>query len=367
MAEGESSNMSMDMETSDDDQTQWSDPSVMFGPRCWKCFIPKTFFTCKNCGKCYHRKCALMYEGFPSPVFEKKSLQDAMIEETPTPILMCSECIVAEQTRVPDLVNVPRSSFNSAAMRIALNIEEAFDLADLKPSNGGKEEDVEGQRECLEMIGNAYTGIRKKASGNEYISLEGLYCDYKNIRYNIVVKFGRCSQQFIAVQSLIRVTKELVNELLTCPTCYIMRINDVNSKQKGQIKPEKQVARVMTETCEKPHLVIWIKMPRFPYWPAKLLQMDDKKETAVLVCFNENKFWNVRLDVVGNDIKIYSSKCLSKSGNDRLATAIKDCNNYLNNAKKAFGRVVIPEEAGNYGGDLDKALKEMYPDFKLED
>ncbi|ODN03357.1 Protein kinase C-binding protein 1, partial [Orchesella cincta] len=290
------------------------DPAIVFGKRCWKCFLPGTFFTCQNCDKKFHRQCSRLVQGFPSPIFAKPFQE----EQEAVSMLMCVECVVGEKTRVSGLANVPQDALNSALVRVAKNIMETFDVQEIytiqEMMQPTAKEEEEAEVTCVKIIENAYEQILKKAGINSYKSVEAFYCDYKQIRYDCVEKFGRESDQMFVAQNLLRVVSEFINELLACPTCNIVRIKDIDGMEKGDLKPS-------SDLKSKPHLLIWLKFPRFPYWPAKILKVDKKKGM--------------------------------------------DCNKYIKNAEMAFGQVVIPKNAGDFGGDLELALKEMFPDCTL--
>ncbi|CAL8143251.1 unnamed protein product [Orchesella dallaii] len=344
-----------DLDENGDVPSRFAVPEVMFGTRCWKCYIPKIFFTCQKCGRGYHRQCSLMYEGFPPPVFDKP-LQVAMMEETATTMLMCSECVVGEKTRIPNLVNVPQSTLNSALIRLTRDIRDVFRI---KPNQKSKK-----QKECVAAI-NCYDAILTKAHCNGYKSVEEYFCEFKQVRYKIVEKFGAHSEQCEVVESFIKVVKDQLNKLLSCSTCYIRRIKDVSGNEKGKPELPSVLKRVIKETCETPHLLCWVKMQQYPYWPSKILGMDLDGKIALIVSFDENRHWNIRLDAKNTTIKVYSKEfpTLRPEGNTSWNYAMKDCEDYINNAVQKFGKVVIPEVAVDYDGNMEKALKEMFPTF----
>lgn len=72
----------------------------------------------------------------------------------------------------------------------------------------------------------------------------------------------------------------------TCAECYL------GANQNPQ--------NYFTDVCQQPHLLIWVKMKKFPYWPAKLMSLYDNM--ANVRFFHEKT--NARVPIV--DCLMYS-------------------------------------------------------------
>lgn len=84
-----------------------------------------------------------------------------------------------------------------------------------------------------------------------------------------------------------------------CAECYLKANQNLNNH--------------FTEVCDQPHLLIWAKMKKFPYWPAKL--MSTNGNVAKVRFFQEKS--NANVPIV--DCYIYSREPPAPATRETLA------------------------------------------------
>lgn len=67
---------------------------------CWKCLIWSPFYTCKKCGRHFHRECAFMEpeKGYPLPIFDHSLKEACLSSYRKVELLKCPVCIISEET-----------------------------------------------------------------------------------------------------------------------------------------------------------------------------------------------------------------------------------------------------------------------------
>lgn len=108
-----------------------------------------------------------------------------------------------------------------------------------------------------------------------------------------------------AAKSLQKVSKQEVGDIETCPECYL----NANTMTDNWF----------TETCNKPHLILWAKLKGFPYWPAKAMSINS---TLVDVrFFGEHD----RANIPAKDCYLYSREDPNPPTNKYKRNTIADC------------------------------------------
>lgn len=108
-----------------------------------------------------------------------------------------------------------------------------------------------------------------------------------------------------AAKSLQKVSKQEVGDIETCPECYL----NANTMTDNWF----------TETCAKPHLILWAKLKGFPYWPAKAMSINS---TLVDVrFFGEHD----RANIPSKDCYLYSREDPNPPTNKYKRNTIADC------------------------------------------
>lgn len=108
-----------------------------------------------------------------------------------------------------------------------------------------------------------------------------------------------------AAKSLQKVSKQEVGDIETCPECYL----NANTMTDNWF----------TETCVKPHLILWAKLKGFPYWPAKAMSINS---TLVDVrFFGEHD----RANIPSKDCYLYSREDPNPPTNKYKRNTIADC------------------------------------------
>lgn len=102
-----------------------------------------------------------------------------------------------------------------------------------------------------------------------------------------------------------KVSKQEVGDIETCPECYL----NANTMTDNWF----------TETCVKPHLILWAKLKGFPYWPAKAMSINS---TLVDVrFFGEHD----RANIPAKDCFLYSREDPNPPTNKYKRNTIADC------------------------------------------
>lgn len=108
-----------------------------------------------------------------------------------------------------------------------------------------------------------------------------------------------------AAKSLLRVAKQEMYDIETCPECYV----NANSMADNWF----------VEVCEKPHLILWAKLKGFPFWPAKA--MDIGPQGVNVRFFGDHD----RAHIPPKDCFLYSRQDPNPPTNKYKRNTIADC------------------------------------------
>lgn len=90
---------------------------------------------------------------------------------------------------------------------------------------------------------------------------------------------------------LLDCTKELIYSIQLCQECYMNAINCPSEW--------------FTMVCKQPHLLVWAKQKSYPYWPAKLMSVNQDKGTVDVRFFGDQ---HSRAILTAKDCLMYSRK-----------------------------------------------------------
>lgn len=76
--------------------------------------------------------------------------------------------------------------------------------------------------------------------------------------------YGGDKEALKAVKWLLDVTKESIYSIRMCDECYL-----------GLVE-----CRRFDVVCKQPHLLVWAKQKTYPYWPAKLMSVNELTNTV---------------------------------------------------------------------------------------
>lgn len=107
-----------------------------------------------------------------------------------------------------------------------------------------------------------------KMGQKSYESVEKFEDDIKWFQHNLRTNFSYVSQIQKASKRLIGFMEQHIQfiEMISCDECY------------GNAH-EYETKFIITKPCSKPHLLLWVKVRGYCYWPAKVmtLSIDNKK------------------------------------------------------------------------------------------
>lgn len=108
-----------------------------------------------------------------------------------------------------------------------------------------------------------------------------------------------------AAKSLQKVSKQEIYDIETCAECYL----NANTMTDNWF----------TETCAKPHLILWAKLKGFPFWPAKAMSIN--AQMVDVRFFGEHD----RAHVPSKDCYLYSLEDPNPPTNKYKRNTIADC------------------------------------------
>lgn len=104
--------------------------------------------------------------------------------------------------------------------------------------------------------------MEEKTRNSEYTSLEEFHADAQTIVHNVVIFYGIHSCMADMARQMLRDCSYDLNEIRQCSACYRM-------------SNEKRDKYWFCRPCDPPHDLVFAKQKGFPYWPAKVIRVDD--------------------------------------------------------------------------------------------
>lgn len=120
----------------------------------------------------------------------------------------------------------------------------------------------------------------------------------------VIVAYHSSKSATEETDRLLEVTIAEISDIRMCHECYL------NKKE----NPDKW----FTMVCNEPHLLVWVKRKSCePYWPAKLMTINDDDSSTVNVRFfsdgsskdDNNNFIHRLVTVASNDCLLYTEHC----------------------------------------------------------
>lgn len=105
--------------------------------------------------------------------------------------------------------------------------------------------------------------MEEKTRNNEYMSLEEFHADAQTIVHNVVIYYGIHSCMADMARQMLRDCSYDLNEIRQCSACYRM-------------SNEKRDKYWFCQPCDPPHDLVFAKQKGFPFWPAKVIRVDDQ-------------------------------------------------------------------------------------------
>ncbi|XP_055326792.1 MYND-type zinc finger-containing chromatin reader Zmynd8-like [Sitodiplosis mosellana] len=287
-------------------------------------------------------------------------------------VVKCSNCVLTFHNNCMTDINRDKAGWNCPECQLAAKPEDfwtmgEYSLEDLfkrvfeiLAKENGSFNTPEGYTDNKLLV-NAVTfdDIAKKIDRAEYKSTQVFMLDFKWMRHNceILHKYGdvREKNSFAEVRDnakmLLTKCVEEIDELKQCGDCYM---NDVNGHQALRV-------------CSHPHLVVWAQFSKYPYWPAKLLQIGKgNKQPLEVYFFGDNEIANVAYA----NCYLYSKEDPNEDLPDQYKDTIKESMNeaakYIARVEEKFGPFhFAPPKTKLFRGKVDsEQYDQVIPGFR---
>ncbi|XP_077540289.1 zinc finger MYND-type containing 8 isoform X3 [Haemaphysalis longicornis] len=209
---------------------------------CWICHREPSTLWCDTCPRSYHASCVNL---------KVRSLSEWVCPE-------CVRVMAAENvdTRSPALALFSADEFCSllqfALQRLKQHTHEAF----LKPVC------TKTYPKYTDYVSHPFdlSILEKNVRWKHYGCTESFLSDARWIYHNCIVFNGYNHKLTMSAKVLMKVCKQEMEDIEVCPDCY----KNANTQESW-----------FTEPCRRPHLLVWAKLKGFPYWPAKVMRLQD--------------------------------------------------------------------------------------------
>ncbi|KAH8232163.1 hypothetical protein KR032_001144 [Drosophila birchii] len=177
-------------------------------------------------------------------------------------------------------------------------------------------------------------------------STEEFLSEVKWIQHNALIIDAGDAKVEQASKAVVKVCRQEVNEIDTCPECYL----NANSSDEWFVK-----------VCRHPHLLLWAKLKGFPYWPAKAMGVSNS--TLVNVRFFGK---HDRAFVPIKDCFLYSAQNPNTQTSRRsardLAECVREVEVHIANIKEKIGAFCYAEYRTAYDPlEEQQQLEQMMP------
>lgn len=188
--------------------------------------------------------------------------------------------------------------------------------------------------------------LEKNIKKRLYGSTEGFLADAQWLVHNSIVFNSATSQYTLAAKRLLKVCKQELTEIETCPECY------TNAHE----KPDSW----FVEACRRPHVLVWAKLKGFPFWPAKAMKIKDN-DVDVRFFGQHDRAW-----VSMKDCFLYSEENpgAAPKKNGALIAAIEELTAHVKKLKDVHGPVVFAGPKTHIGRQLSvEEIRRMLPEY----
>lgn len=188
--------------------------------------------------------------------------------------------------------------------------------------------------------------LEKNIKKRLYGSTEGFLADAQWLVHNSIVFNSASSQYTLAAKRLLKVCKQELTEIETCPECY------TNAHDRPDFW--------FVEACRRPHILVWAKLKGFPFWPAKAMKIKDN-DVDVRFFGQHDRAW-----VSKKDCFLYSEEnpAAPPKKNGPLVAAIEELMAHTEKLKETHGPVVFAPVKTQIGAQLSvDQIRRMLPEY----
>lgn len=299
---------------------------------CWLCHKEGEFICCEGCPRVFHHKCL-------------------QLDASPADDWMCPECVLVmaaenmeTRSRAMRLLTIDQLC---TLLKHALTRIKSVSNVDpfLKPVDPIQFPAYKDYISCPMDLQSMERNIRRK----QYGSTEAMLADCKWILHNCIVFNAPSSKLTSIAKSIVNVCKHEMQEIENCPDCYL------NAHVKKEVW--------FTEACRLPHPLVWAKLKGFPYWPAKVMRVNQRNEADIRFFGVHDRAW-----IPIKDVYLFSQKppldIKKKRGN--IDDSFAEVEKHLKKLRDRFGRFEYAGHRTNYEHTQEGTmLGILFPDYKL--
>ncbi|XP_042868392.1 protein kinase C-binding protein 1-like isoform X2 [Penaeus japonicus] len=296
---------------------------------CWECHREGVFICCEMCPRVFHLKCAGM-------------------DKEPEEDWACSECHAVMQaenienrSRAMQLISVEQLC---TLLKFALNRLKT--MPGMEPFTKPVDTAEFPTYEDVVVHPVDFTSLERNIKRKFYGSTEAFSSDARWIVHNSVIFNGANSKVTSMARSLVKILKQDMSEIETCPDCYM------NAHQKPKTW--------FIEACRSAHPLIWARLKGFPFWPAKAVKWRDGN-VDVRFFGRHDRSW-----VPVKECFLFSEQMPTplKNRNKTLESCLQEVNEHIVKLRERFGRFKYAPHRVQFNPlDADQ-IKIMLPNYK---
>lgn len=201
----------------------------------------------------------------------------------------------------------------------------------------------------------SFTVMESRIKENFYSSSESFIHDIKQLEHNWTIVDRNKAK---ILKPILKGAVSEINELESCVYCY----EDSFSHHDWFVR-----------VCKRPHLLVWAKLKGYPYWPAKIMSIDNQRQQADVRFFGaHDRAW-----VPTNCCMVFCEKDPNKAKesvtpNAKMTSktqkgffeAIKEKDEYIENLRRMYGFNSAPFKTILDGNNLAGHLEMLLPSYK---
>ncbi|XP_045599040.2 uncharacterized protein [Procambarus clarkii] len=315
---------------------------------CWECHREGIFICCEMCPRVFHLKCA-------------------GIECEPEEDWACSECHAVMQaenienrSRSMQLISVEQLC---TLLKFALNrlktmpgmvvfsqaadyIKTASNRTKMEPFTKPVDTAEFPTYDDIVVHPVDFTSLERNIKRKFYGSTEAFSSDARWIVHNSVIFNGANSKVSSMARMLVKILKQEMSEIETCPDCYM------NAHQNPK--------SWFTEACRSAHPLIWARLKGFPFWPAKAVKWRDGN-VDVRFFGRHDRSW-----VPIKECFLFSEQMPTplKNRNKTLESCLQEVNEHIVKLRERFGRFKYAPHRVQFNPTDPDQIKIMLPNYK---
>lgn len=220
-------------------------------------------------------------------------------------------------------------------------------IADFKSESSLRTEDASGP---LIVNNMSFSIMESRIKEIFYTTSEAFVHDIKMLEHNWTIIDRDKAKIF---KQIIKNVVTEVNELESCVYCY-----------EDSFQHQDWFVRV----CKRPHLLVWAKLKGYPYWPAKIMSINQQQSADVRFFGAHDRAWvpttSCMLFCDKDPNKVKESIVTKPSSQKGFSDAINEKDLYIENLRKLYGFVSAPPKTILDPNNLMTQLEMLLPDYR---